>query len=61
MKSTKPELWLLLFKDFKLEELRKIGYNRFTVYKYKEQFPTVLRDYKRAKERIKELRINGGN
>lgn len=59
MNATKPELWFLLKKDVKLEELRKIGYNRFTVYKYKELFPQVMRDYKKAMQKIRENRISG--
>jgi hypothetical protein len=54
MKRTLPELWLLLYKDYKVADLVKIGYNRFTVYKYHERLPQVLRDFQKAKQKIRE-------
>jgi hypothetical protein len=57
IKATKPELWLLLNKGVKPNELVKIGYNKATVYKYNELFHDVWKKYKKNMEQIKKLRV----
>jgi len=52
-RSRKPEIYLLLLLGFKPKEIEKLGFSKFTVYKYSAEMPKIL-------ERLKAKLIKGG-
>jgi hypothetical protein len=54
----KPEIWLLLFKNYKPKEIIAVGYARTTVYNYNNKIHDVIRNYHKASSEIKRRKYS---
>ncbi len=45
-RSSRPVIWLLLYKGMKPKEIIPLGYSAGTVYKYASMWPTVKKLFK---------------
>lgn len=52
-KSSKPVLWILLWKKIGKKDLLKLGFKEWTINKYNKLMPFVLADYRDAIRKLK--------
>lgn len=55
IRSRKPEIYLLLLLGFKPKEIEKLGFSRFTVYKYSSEMKHILERLKIALSKYKKV------